>query len=68
MMLRLTLILFVLLGIAAAIAVQLRDFAGIVIGVTVLVPIIFVIQLIVCRLCLCRFVPTENAEDESHEI
>ena len=67
MMLRLILILFVLLAIAAVLVVQLRDFAGIVIGATVLAPIIFVIQLIVGRLCLCRFVPTQTAEDESNE-
>lgn len=67
MLLRLVLILAGLLAIAVVIVVREPYMAGIAIGVTVLVPIIFVVQLIVGWLCLHNATPPPFVDDESSE-
>ena len=67
MLLRLVLILAGLLAIAVVIVVREPYMAGIAIGVTVLVPIIFVVQLIVGWLCLHNAAPPPSVVDESSE-
>ena len=67
MLLRLVLILAGLLAIAVVIVVREPYMAGIAIGVTVLVPIIFVVQLIVSWLCLHNAAPPPSVADESAE-
>ncbi len=68
MLLRLRLILAVLLAIAVVIVIREPDMAGIAIGVTVLVPIIFVVQLIVGWFCLHNAAQPPSVDDESSEI
>ena len=67
MLLRLFLILAVLLTIAVVIVIRNPYMAAIAIGVTVLVPIIFVVQLIVGWLCLHNAEQPPVVEDESTE-
>ena len=61
------LILAVLLAIAVVIVIRQPDMAAIAIGVTVLVPIIFVVQLIVGWLCLHNAEQPPVVEDEPVE-
>lgn len=67
MLLRLFLILAVLLTIAVVIVIRNPYMAAIAIGVTVLVPIIFVVQLIVGWLCLHNAEQPPVVEDERAE-
>ena len=67
MLLRLFLILAVLLAIAVVIVIRQPYMAAIAIGVTVLVPIIFVVQLIVGWLCLHNAEQPPVVEDEPAE-
>ena len=56
-----------LLAIAVVIVIRQPDMAAIAIGVTVLVPIIFVVQLIVGWLCLHNAEQPPVVEDEPVE-
>ena len=67
MLLRLMLALAALLTIAVVIAIREPYMAAIAIGVTVLVPIIFVVQLIVGWLCLHNAEQPPVVEDEPTE-
>lgn len=67
MLLRLFLILAVLLVIAVVIVIRLQYFAALTIEVTVLCPIIFVLQLIVGWLCLHNAEQPPVVDDESEE-
>ena len=67
MLLRLFLIMAVLLAIAVVIVIRNPYMAAIAVGVTVLFPIIFVVQLIVGWLCLHNAEQPPFVEDEPAE-
>ena len=67
MLLRLFLILLVLLAIAVVIVIRLQYLAALVIATTVLVPIIFFVQLIVGWLWLHNAEQPPVVDDESVE-
>ena len=67
MLLRLFLIMAVLLAIAVVIVIRNPYMAAIAVGVTVLFPIIFVVQLIVGWLCLHNAEQPPVVEDERAE-
>ena len=67
MLWRLFLILAVLLAIAVVFVIRLQSYAALAIATTVLVPIIFFVQLIVGWLCLHNVELPPVVDDESVE-